>query len=128
MKTNSRQGPDFESIISGFPPAKATKDPTPQSNSENKHDTPREISEHPGRLWKEFLEVLNEPEDEPDSGKSKKLYCIDEDIVETLHQCDFGKPNVQVINSILRVFLIDNITRLRELHRPRSLSLLDKYE
>ena len=77
-----------------------------------------------GRLWDEFIEILNEEEESTDR---TKLYAIDDDIVETLHQCNFGKPNVHVINSILRTFLVDNIDRLRQMHRPRSRSLLDKY-
>ena len=89
-------------------------------------DQAHKIQGYSCRLWEEFIDCLKDPEDDHTISRTK-LYAIDDDIVETLHQCDFGKPNVHVINSILRTFLIDNIPRLREMHRPRSVSLLDKY-
>lgn len=91
-------------------------------------DAESDNDRHVGRLWTEFLEILNDPEEESEDNRTTKLYAIDDDIVETLHQCDFdGKPNVDVINSILRAFLIDNIERLKKMQMPRTVSLLDKY-
>lgn len=126
MKTNSKQGPDLDSIISGLNlqgngSAKSNSGQYPPTSRNDDSD-----ADH-GRLWNEFMVILNDPEEDPDIGRNK-LYAIDDDIVETLHQCDFRKPNVHVINSILRTFLIDNIARLKEMHRPRSKSLLDKYD
>lgn len=83
-------------------------------------------SEGACRLWQEFLECLEDSKEDADNS-STKLYAIDNDIVETLHQCDFQAPNVYVINSILRAFLIDNIKHLKELPRMKVLSLLDKF-
>ena len=124
MKTqtnNSQDGPDIESIISGLSGNKEAR--TPQETS-----LPPEGGKlEDGKLWNEFLGILNDPEEDPDI-KRDKLYAIDDDIVETLHLCDFGRhPNVHVINSILRTFLINNILRLKEMQRQRSKSLLDKY-
>lgn len=127
MKTNPKPGPDYDSILSGLKipgndnKTSANADDPPVSSL----NTPR--YNYKGRLWDEFIAILNDPEEDPEIERSK-LYAIDDDIVETLHQCNFGKPNVHVINSILRTFLIDNIAKLREMHRPRSKSLLDKYD
>lgn len=128
MKNNKvYDGPDISAIIRDIAnqnPIDQGKTDSPKNNEAS--ETIGSIdAEFKGRLWEEFLECLNDPDDNPSD--RTKLYAIDDDIVETLHQCIFGKPNVQVINSILRTFLIDNITRLREIHRPRSNSLLDKY-
>jgi len=84
-----------------------------------------ETVEH-GRLWKEFLECLKEDDDTIERCDTKK-YSIDDDILETMRQCDFGKPVVDVINSILRAFLVDNLGHLRDIYRPRVTSLFDKY-
>lgn len=133
MKNNPKEGPDFDSIISGLSSGKNEQNQNVGNDPEKwiTKESPQveiPIGTHGGRLWHEFLEILKDPEDEADTRRSKKLYSIDDDIVETLHQCDFGKPNVVVINCILRTFLIDNIERLRDLYRPRSASLLDKYK
>lgn len=85
-----------------------------------------EKAEYQGRLWKEFLECLREPDDDEYFSKSSKRYAIDEDIVATLHQCHFGRSNAMVINAILRAFLTDNILHLRKLPKPKVFSLLDK--
>ena len=136
MKTNNKPaGPDIDSIISGLTSEKqrpASKEPVPPfippQNTSEEMDAESDNDRHAGRLWTEFLEILNDPEEESEDNRTTKLYAIDDDIVETLHQCDFdGKPNVDVINSILRAFLIDNIERLKKMQLPRSVSLLDKY-
>lgn len=90
---------------------------------------PDEKAEYKGRLWNEFLNCLNDSDDDDDDiPEGTKRYTIDEDIVATLHQCYFGKPNAEVINAILRVFLTDNILHLKELVKPKVISLLDKIE
>ena len=136
MKTNNKPaGPDIDSIISGLTSEKqspASKEQVPPfippQNTSEEMDAESDNDRHVGRLWTEFLEILNDPEEESEDNRTTKLYAIDDDIVETLHQCDFdGKPNVDVINSILRAFLIDNIERLKKMQLPRSVSLLDKY-
>ena len=136
MKTNNKPaGPDIDSIISGLTSEKqrpASKEPVPPfippQNTSEEMDAESDNDRHVGRLWTEFLEILNDPEEESEDNRTTKLYAIDDDIVETLHQCDFdGKPNVDVINSILRAFLIDNIERLKKMQMPRTVSLLDKY-
>lgn len=127
MMTNKQtQGPDISAIIDGLTGQDSTKPPSTLAQEQviSKSTSATDI-ESQGRLWNEFMDCLNDPEEEPI--ERTKLYAIDDDIVETLHQCNFGKPNVTVINSILRTFLVDNIERLREMHRPRSVSLLDKY-
>lgn len=128
MKNNrTTEGPDITSIIENI--TNRSREEKNETMSSIDKDIP-EITDTPdaeyqGRLWKEFMENLNDPEE--NATERTKLYAIDDDIVETLHQCSFGKPNVHIINSILRTFLVDNITRLRDMHRPRTISLLDKY-
>lgn len=129
MKTIKRtEGPDISAIVDGLTGDRTS---TPSQSRQSVKDEPVSPSsssidyETQGRLWDEFMDCLNDPEEEPT--ERTKLYAIDDDIVETLHQCNFAKPNVSVINSILRTFLVDNIDRLRKMHRPRSRSLLDKY-
>ena len=127
VKTNPKQGPDYDSILGSLKIPGI--DNTTQIHAIEPQGTPLTTvnNNDQGRLWDEFNVILNDPEEDPEIERSK-LYAIDDDIVETLHQCNFGKPNVHVINSILRTFLIDNIAKLREMHRPRSKSLLDKYD
>ncbi len=121
MKTNNRtEGPDISALIDDITANQEQPKPSGKSKLSPVSD---DIIQ--GRLWKEFVVCLNDPDEEP--SERTKLYAIDDDIVETLHQCNFGKPNVSVINSILRTFLVDNIERLREMRRPKSNSLLDKY-
>lgn len=82
-----------------------------------------------GRLWKEFSECLSDSEsDTDDEERSSKKYAIDNDIVETIRQCNFGKPNIRVINSILRVFLTDNIPNLLNLPNKKVNTILDQYK
>ena len=128
MKTNNKpSGPDLDSIINGLNIGSKTLEPPKQDSREVGNNSENNNVGHEGRLWNEFMDILNDDE-EIEESRNTKLYAIDDDIVETLHQCDFdGRPNVAVINSILRAFLIDNINRLRQRYRPRSASLLDKY-
>ncbi len=124
---NNSDAPDISAIIDGLSDSRIPSRPRqPNLANDSPADFKSEIPEYKGRLWKEFLECLNDPDDE--ASERTKLYAIDDDIIETLHQCNFGKKsNANVINSILRTFLVDNIDRLRQMHRPRSISLLDKY-
>lgn len=75
-------------------------------------------------LWSEFLDTLSLPKDELSSSKP---YKIDDDIIETIQQCDFKTSSTQVVNSILRVFLMANLDRLRSLRIQPTQSLFDKY-
>lgn len=129
MKTQKRtEGPDISAIIDDLSGNQSTSQLPPEPSAEEvsiPEPLPQTCNDTKGRLWEEFVECLNDTDEDPP--ERTKLYAIDDDIVETLHQCSFGRPNVSVINSILRTFLVDNIERLRELHRPRSVSLLDKY-
>ena len=129
MKTPNTGGPDISAIINGLTDNKPSK--PKQSNRIAERETGSsqslEMKEYACRLWDEFMECLNDQTEDPEISRTK-LYAIDDDIVETLHQCCLGKPNVHVINCILRTFLIDNIPRLQMMHRPRSMSLLDKYQ
>lgn len=129
MKTDAtKDGPDISSIISNLTKQTPGNNKAEPEQSQHGDIITDDATSHEfqGRLWDEFFECLNEEEESP-TGRTK-LYAIDDDIVETLHQCCFGKPNVHVINCILRTFLVDNIPRLRKMHRPRSISLLDKFQ
>lgn len=79
-----------------------------------------------GRLWNEFIECLQETTEEDAEEKVGLRYPIDVDLIQTLRECDFGKSNTSIINSILRVFLIDNLYNLQKVYNPSSKSLFHK--
>ena len=54
-------------------------------------------------------------------------YKIDEDIIETIAQCDFKVPTTTVLNCILRTFIVANIANFRDIRLQRPESLFDKY-
>lgn len=75
-------------------------------------------------LWNEFRIVLDS--DSPVVGR--KTYFIDNDIIDTINQCDFGAPNTAVVNAILRTFLTANISYLQMIEKKKLYpSILDKY-
>lgn len=58
-----------------------------------------------GDMWDSFISLLSESTDS--SGSGKKLYKIDDDIIDTLNECDFnGCSNRHLINSMLRTFIL----------------------
>lgn len=125
---NDNYMPDIDSILSGIPKDKQTQRPDEsqkKDNAEKKSGLKLECSDE-GKLWNEFIECLTDDTDEK-SHHGCKTYRIDDDIIHTLHQCDFGRSNAVVINAILRVFLIDNICNLKKVVKPRIESILDKY-
>ena len=129
-KINNNDAPDIQSMLNDLTGSgdNPIEDFDPKNEAAQNEETERPQSETPGkcRLWEEFKQCLKETMVDADA-PSKKFYAIDEDIVATLHQCNFGAKNVYVINSILRTFLIDNIKNLKEMPQTKAISLLDKY-
>lgn len=120
--------PNLDSLVSGIAePAKgkpsetATEDNTMETPGRNSIDATMDSNP----LWEEFMSLLEASKD--NSGTPQKIYKIDADIIETVAQCDFrGRSVSQVLNCILRTFLIANIGSLDNLRR-HSPSLFDKY-
>ena len=75
-------------------------------------------------LWTEFSSCLTS--EQPIVGR--KAYHIDNDVIDTLNQCNFGYPNVTVINAILRTFLEANVAHLKNIEKKKLYpSILDRY-
>lgn len=108
---------DLDSIMADLKSSANKKSPTeepPKQTDSPVAETAEVVSEADTGtcLWKEFLEYLDESK--PQDNVGCRRYEIDDDIIFTLHQCDFGKSNAQVINSILRTFLVANIDVVRK--------------
>ncbi len=78
-------------------------------------------------LWDEFRRVLDKPKGDGVISVAQKTYKIDEDIIETIAQCDFKVPTTTVLNCILRTFIVANIANFRDIRLQRPESLFDKY-
>ena len=132
MATNKEFAPDINSIISGLPVADANRKPEADGDAEDGSKGKKETSEQTPKdeeaadLWGDFLEFLNNPDKDTVNTGTRK-YSLDQDIVDTLQQCEFGKPNVEVVNAILRAFLVNHIDKLVPLIKPKAITIIDRY-
>ena len=76
-------------------------------------------------LWNDFRSVLNK---EPEI-VGRKCYYIDNDLLDTIDQCDFeGISKVNIINAIIRTFLEANVAHLHNIRKKKPYdTILDKY-
>lgn len=121
---------DLDSIMADLETSgkKSPAEESPKQRAEPVAEATEPVSESEPNtsLWKEFLEYLDESKQQDNVGCRR--YEIDDDIIFTLHQCDFGKSNAQVINSILRTFLVANIDAVRKyiVKRPSLFDIVNK--
>lgn len=124
MATTSKI-PDVNGIINSISDS--------QDVQEVQEETPKELPKHPDiitddkpkeGLWNEFRSFLHE--DPPIVGR--KPYYIDNDLIDTLNQCDFGAPNTTVLNAIVRAFLVANVDHLKNIEKKKLYpTILEKY-
>lgn len=119
---------DINSLIESLPKEMEVQKnlSQPEVETQIQPTTPADNGTPDGILWNEFLDFLKDS-DEEDEEMGSKSYDIDDDIIFTLQQCDFGKPKVYVINSILRAFIMANVPNLKKILKPKRISLIDKY-
>lgn len=128
MKTKETHFPNLESLVSGFSDNESiTKTSTDRVN--NFVDDP-EISIDPrpnngDTLWEKLNEMVVTSKDI--FQQSKKSYRIDDDIVETLAQCNFNASTTCVINCILRTFIIAHISDLSKIRLQKPKTIFDQF-
>lgn len=119
--------PDLESLVSGISNDKMTID---KEEAVSERECPESLtaidtdkSNPADSLWSQFIKEINNPKDNFEL--SKKSYRIDSDIVQTLAQCDFKVSTTCAINSILKTFIVANITNLRNIRKQPPKSFFD---
>lgn len=121
--------PDLESLVSGLNDdansgrKEESKSEERQPESSEGFDTEDSNSD---RLWSRFIKEINNPKDNFEL--SKKSYRIDSDIVQTLAQCDFKVSTTCAINSILKTFIVANISNLRNIRKQPPKSFFDEIQ
>ena len=112
--------PDIDGIVKDI---KGQKTVSGQSKDDNKAqksedspaDTDNTTSSEGGSSWEVFLKC-SQSYDYRVRNDDRRVYPIDNDIINTLKQCDINRMSTAtMINSILRAFIEQNKERLREL-------------
>lgn len=120
--------PDLESLVSGISKDKKTIEKEESVSEREYQESSTAIdtdNSNPAAdsLWFRFIKEINNPKDNFEL--SKKSYRIDSDIVQTLAQCDFKVSTTCAINSILKTFIVANITNLRNIRKQPPKSFFD---
>ena len=119
--------PDIDGIVKDI---KGQKTVSGQSKDDNKDqkpddspaDTDNTTSSEGGSSWEVFLKC-SQSYDYRVRNDDRRVYPIDNDIINTLKQCDINRMSTAtMINSILRAFIEQNKERLRE-HKSMGRSL-----
>ena len=120
--------PDIDGIVKDI---KGQKTVSGQSKDDNKDQKPDEspadtdntTSSEGGSSWEVFLKC-SQSYDYRVRNDDRRVYPIDNDIINTLKQCDINRMSTAtMINSILRAFIEQNKERLRE-HKSMGRSLI----
>ena len=120
--------PDIDGIVKDI---KGQKTVSGQSKDDNKAqksedspaDTDNTTSSEGGSSWEVFLKC-SQSYDYRVRNDDRRVYPIDNDIINTLKQCDINRMSTAtMINSILRAFIEQNKERLRE-HKSMGRSLI----
>ena len=120
--------PDIDGIVKDI---KCLKTVSGQSKDDNKDqksedsptDTDTTASTGGGSSWEVFLKC-SQSYDYRVRNDDRRVYPIDNDIINTLKQCDINRMSTAtMINSILRAFIEQNKERLRE-HKSMGRSLI----
>ena len=120
--------PDIDGIVKDIKGQKTvsgqSKDDTKDQKSEDSStDTDTTASTGGGSSWEVFLKC-SQSYDYRVRNDDRRVYPIDNDIINTLKQCDINRMSTAtMINSILRAFIEQNKERLRE-HKSMGRSLI----
>ena len=120
--------PDIDGIVKDIKGQKTVSGQSKDDNKEQKSedspaDTDNTTSSEGGSSWDVFLKC-SQSYDYRVRNDDRRVYPIDNDIINTLKQCDINRMSTAtMINSILRAFIEQNKERLRE-HKSMGRSLI----
>ena len=120
--------PDIDGIVKDIKGQKTVSGQSKDDNKEQKSDespadTDNTTSSDGGSSWEVFLKC-SKSYDYRVRNDDRRVYPIDNDIINTLKQCDINRMSTAtMINSILRAFIEQNKERLRE-HKSMGRSLI----
>ena len=120
--------PDIDGIVKDIKGQKTVSGQSKDDNKEQKSDespadTDNTTSSEGGSSWDVFLKC-SQSYDYRVRNDDRRVYPIDNDIINTLKQCDINRmSSATMINSILRAFIEQNKERLRE-HKSMGRSLI----
>ena len=120
--------PDIDGIVKDIKGLKTVSGQSKDDNKDQKSedsptDTDTTASTGGGSSWEVFLKC-SQSYDYRVRNDDRRVYPIDNDIINTLKQCDINRMSTAtMINSILRAFIEQNKERLRE-HKSMGRSLI----
>ena len=120
--------PDIDGIVKDIKGQKTVSGQSKDDNNDQKSedspaDTDNTTSSEGGSSWDVFLKC-SQSYDYRVRNDDRRVYPIDNDIINTLKQCDINRMSTAtMINSILRAFIEQNKERLRE-HKSMGRSLI----
>ena len=120
--------PDIDGIVKDIKGQKTVSGQSKDDNKDQKSedspaDTDNTMSSEGGSSWDVFLKC-SQSYDYRVRNDDRRVYPIDNDIINTLKQCDINRMSTAtMINSILRAFIEQNKDRLRE-HKSMGRSLI----
>ena len=120
--------PDIDGIVKDIKGQKTVSGQSKDDNMDQKSedspaDTDTTASTGGGSSWEVFLKC-SQSYDYRVRNDDRRVYPIDNDIINTLKQCDINRMSTAtMINSILRAFIEQNKERLRE-HKSMGRSLI----
>ena len=120
--------PDIDGIVKDIKGQKTVSGQSKDDNEDQKSedspaDTDTTASTGSGNSWEVFLKC-SQSYDYRVRNDDRRVYPIDNDIINTLKQCDINRMSTAtMINSILRAFIEQNKERLRE-HKSMGRSLI----
>ena len=120
--------PDIDGIVKDIKGQKTVSGQSKDDNKDQKSedypaDTDTTASTGSGSSWEVFLKC-SQSYDYRVRNDDRRVYPIDNDIINTLKQCDINRMSTAtMINSILRAFIEQNKERLRE-HKSMGRSLI----
>ena len=120
--------PDIDGIVKDIKGQKTVSGQSKDDNKDQKSedspaDTDNTTSSEGGSSWDVFLKC-SQSYDYRVRNDDRRVYPIDNDIINTLKQCDINRMSTAtMINSILRAFIEQNKERLRE-HKSMGRSLI----
>ena len=120
--------PDIDGIVKDIKGQKTVSGQSKDDNKDQKSedspaDTDNTTSSEGGTSWEVFL-ICSQSYTYRVRNDDRRVYPIDNDIINTLKQCDINRMSTAtMINSILRAFIEQNKERLRE-HKSMGRSLI----